>query len=111
LRLVTRTFYFRPPEDNYYTELIQQWRSVRRFLPKLLSIIDFEGNQAGQKILEAWQFLQSIEGQRKPKMDSAPLKIVDKKWAAIVITEDGTALTSCLYFLRFREIIRRITPS
>lgn len=66
----------RPPEDNYYTELIQQWRSVRRFLPKLLSIIDFEGNQAGRKILEAWQFLQSIEGNRKPKMDTAPLKIV-----------------------------------
>jgi hypothetical protein len=43
----------RPPEDNYYDELLKQWRSVRRFLPKLLSIIDFEGNQAGQKILEA----------------------------------------------------------
>ncbi len=79
----------RPPEDNYYQELIQQWRAVRRFLPKLLSIIDFEGNQAGQKILEAWQFLQSIEGQRKPKMDAAPLKIVDKKWATWVVTPDG----------------------
>ncbi|MGB5631837.1 MAG: Tn3 family transposase, partial [Waterburya sp.] len=90
----------RPPEDNYYTELIQQWRAVRRFLPKLLSIIDFEGNQAGQKILEAWQFLQSIEGQRKPKMDSAPLKIVDKKWAVWVIDENGSidrrAYTFCV---------------
>ena len=36
----------RPPEDNYYDELLKQWRSVRRFLPKLLSIIDFEGNRA-----------------------------------------------------------------
>ncbi len=90
----------RPPEDNYYTELIQQWRAVRRFLPKLLSIIDFEGNQAGQKILEAWQFLQSIEGQRKPKMDAAPLKIVDKKWAGWVIDENGSidrrAYTFCV---------------
>ncbi|MDJ0634045.1 MAG: DUF4158 domain-containing protein [Xenococcaceae cyanobacterium MO_188.B29] len=90
----------RPPEDNYYQELIQQWRAVRRFLPKLLSIIDFEGNQAGQKILEAWQFLQSIEGQRKPLMDSAPLKIVDKKWAGWVIAENGNidrrAYTFCV---------------
>ena len=39
----------RPPEDNYYDELLKQWRSVRRFLPKLLSIVDFEGNQAGKK--------------------------------------------------------------
>ncbi len=90
----------RPPEDNYYAELIQQWRSVRRFLPKLLSIIDFEGNQAGGKILEAWQFLQSIEGNRKPKMNAAPLKIVDKKWAALVVASDGTidrrAYTFCV---------------
>ena len=90
----------RPPEDNYYQELIEQWRAVRRFLPKLLSIIDFEGNQAGQKILEAWQFLQSIEGRRKPKMDSAPLKIVDKKWAGWVVDENGNidrrAYTFCV---------------
>jgi TnpA family transposase len=90
----------RPPEDNYYTELIQQWRSVRRFLPKLLSIIDFEGNQAGQKILEAWQFLQSIEGQRQPSMDAAPLKVVDKKWAVWVIDSNGSinrrAYTFCV---------------
>jgi hypothetical protein len=90
----------RPPEDNYYDELLKQWRSVRRFLPKLLSIIDFEGNQAGGKILEAWQFLQSVEGQRKPKMDAAPLKIVDKKWATWVIDEDGSidrrAYTFCV---------------
>ena len=79
----------RPPEDNYYQELFQQWRAVRRFLPKFLSTIDFEGNLAGQKILEAWQFLQSIEGLRKPKMDAAPLKIVDKRWASWVIQEDG----------------------
>lgn len=80
----------RPPEDNYYDESLKQWRGVRRFLPNLLSIIDFEGNQAGQKVLQAWQFLQSIEGQRKPKMDSAPLKIVDKKWAVWVIDENGS---------------------
>ena len=90
----------RPPEDNYYQELLGQWRAVRRFLPKLLSIIDFEGNQAGQKILEAWQFLQSIEGKRKPKMDEAPLKIVDKRWAAWVVSKDGSidrrAYTFCV---------------
>ena len=79
----------RPPEDNYYQELLQQWRAVRRFLPKLLSTLDFEGNLAGQKILEAWRFLQSIEGHRKPKMDAAPLKIVKKSWLAWVVSEDG----------------------
>lgn len=90
----------RPPEDNYYQELLQQWRAVRLFLPKLLSTIDFEGNQAGQNILEAWQFLQSLEGKRKPNMDAAPLKIVPKKWMNWVVTEDGSidrhAYTFCV---------------
>ena len=101
----------RPPEDNYYDELIKQWRSVRRFLPKLLSIMDFEGNQAGQKVLEAWQFLQSIEGKRKPSMDAAPLKIVDKKWAIWVIDEHGSidrkAYTFCVLGQLIEALRRR----
>ncbi len=108
----------RPPEDNYYQELLQQWRAVRRFLPTLLSTIDFEGNLAGQKILEAWQFLQSLEGKRKPKMDAAPLKIVDKKWANWVVTEDGNidrrAYTFCVLEQLLQGLRRRdlfVTPS
>ncbi|NET91488.1 MAG: Tn3 family transposase [Kamptonema sp. SIO1D9] len=90
----------RPPEDNYYQELLQQWRAVRRFLPRLLSVLDFEGNLAGQKVLKAWKFLQSIEGSRKPKMAQAPLNIINKKWWSWVIQEDGTidrrAYTFCV---------------
>jgi Domain of unknown function (DUF4158) len=90
----------RPPEDNYYQELLQQWRAVRRFLPKLLSTLDFQGNLAGQKILVAWKFLQSIEGHRKPKMDAAPLKIVNKSWVSWVVSSDGSidrrAYTFCV---------------
>jgi hypothetical protein len=101
----------RPPEDNYYDELLKQWRGVRRFLPKLLSIIDFEGNQAGQKVLQAWQFLQSIEGKRNPKMDAAPLKIVDKKWAIWVIDENGSidrkAYTFCVLGQLLEALRRR----
>ncbi|MBE9039602.1 Tn3 family transposase [Oscillatoriales cyanobacterium LEGE 11467] len=90
----------RPPEDRYHQELLQQWRAVRRFLPKLLSILDFQGNLAGQKTLAAWKFLQSIEGHRKPKMDAAPLKIVNKSWASWVVSSDGSidrrAYTFCV---------------
>ena len=108
----------RPPEDNYYQELLQQWRTIRRFLPKLLSTIDFEGNLAGQLILEAWEFLQSIEGRRKPLMDAAPLKIVEKKWASWVVTEDGSidrrAYTFCVLEQLLEGLRRRdlfVTPS
>lgn len=37
----------RPPEDNYYQELLERWRAIRRFLPTLLCIIDFQATEAG----------------------------------------------------------------
>lgn len=95
----------RPPEDNYYQELLQQWRSVRRFLPTLLSTIEFEGNQSSSSVLEAWQFLQSIEGKKRPKVDAAPLKVVNKNWARWVIKLDGSIDRRAYTFCVLEQII------
>lgn len=90
----------RPHDDNYYQELLSRWRQVRRFLPTLLRTVDFESNIAGKPILKAWHFLSSIEGQRQPKMESAPLGVVSKSWQRWVIGKDGQinrrAYTFCI---------------
>lgn len=70
----------RPPDDQYYPEILSRWRTVRRFLPTLLNTIDFQATQAGQPILAAVAFLKSIEGKRQPVMTEAPLAIVNKGW-------------------------------
>ena len=70
----------RPPDDQYYPEILSRWRTVRLFLPTLLNTIDFQATQAGQDILAALTFLKSIEGKRKPVMTEAPLSIVTKGW-------------------------------
>jgi TnpA family transposase len=70
----------RPPDDQYYPEILSRWRTVRLFLPTLLNTIDFQATQAGQDILAAVAFLKSIEGKRKPVMTEAPLSIVSKGW-------------------------------
>ena len=70
----------RPPDDQYYPEILSRWRTVRLFLPTLLNTIDFQATQAGQPILAALAFLKSIEGQRQPVMTPAPLAIVSKGW-------------------------------
>ena len=62
----------RPPDDQYYPEILSRWRTVRLFLPTLLNTIDFQATQAGQPILAALAFLKSIEGQRQPVMTPAP---------------------------------------
>src|SRR5713101_3099589 len=51
----------RPPDDNYYAELVERYHSVRRFVPTLLRTVSFEGTQAGQPLLKAVHFLSQLE--------------------------------------------------
>jgi len=100
----------RPPEDKYYDMMLSRWRQIRLFLPKLLDTINFEGTEAVKPILEAWQFLRSIEGKKKPAMKDAPLDVVSKSWVKLVVGVDGEidrkAYTFCL-LQRLRSALRR----
>jgi hypothetical protein len=100
----------RPPEDNYYDLMLSRWRHVRKFLPKLLLTIDFEGTESAVPISDALQFLRSIEGQKKPDMSTAPLAVVSKNWARLVVGAQGEidrkAYTFCV-LERLRIALRR----
>ncbi len=100
----------RPPEDKYYDMMLSRWRHVRLFLPKLLDTINFEGTEAVKPILEAWQFLRSIEGKKKPAMKDAPLGVVNKNWVKLVVDVEGEidrkAYTFCV-LQRLRSALRR----
>ncbi|MEA5516760.1 Tn3 family transposase, partial [Nodularia sp. UHCC 0506] len=108
----------RPPEDDYYPELLKRWTQVRRFLPSLLRTIDFQATKAGQSILKAVEFLKSIEKKANPKMDNAPLNGITKGWLQLIVQPnadiDRRAYTFCTLErlcegLRRRELF--ITPS
>lgn len=51
----------REDHGNYYEHLCNHYGQVRRFLPRLLREIHFEGNRAGQSVLEALEFLKRFE--------------------------------------------------
>jgi TnpA family transposase len=108
----------RPPEDKYYDKMLTRWRHIRIFLPKLLNTIEFKGTEAVKPILEAWQFLRSIEGQKNPVMKDAPITVVKRSWVKLVIGADGEidrkAYTFCVLqglrsALRCRDIF--VQPS
>lgn len=90
----------RPPDDNYYQELLKKWRTVRRFLPLLLSTIEFRGTEAAKPVLEALMFLKSIEGSSRPRMDNAPTEVVQRGWRRMVFNDekciDRQAYTFCV---------------
>lgn len=89
----------RPPEDDYYPELLKRWTQVRRFLPSLLRTIDFQATKAGQSTLKAMEFLKSIEKKANPKMDAAPLNGITRGWLQLIVQPntdiDRRAYTFC----------------
>jgi hypothetical protein len=46
----------RDGKDNYYEQLSNHYRQIRRFLPKLLKEIRFEGNRAASPSWRRWSF-------------------------------------------------------
>jgi TnpA family transposase len=107
----------RPPEDNYYKELVGRYGRVRRFLPALLREVAFEGTQAGQPILRALKAL-GTPTPHQPDLCRAPLDFVPRAWRRLVVGRDHQidrrAYTLCVLEslqdgLRRRDVF--VTPS
>jgi hypothetical protein len=84
----------------------------------LLETIDFQATKSGQPILEAIQFLASIEGKPKPKMDNAPQSMITKGWSRWVNLPAGDidrhAYTFCVLEQLMAGLRRRdlfVSPS
>lgn len=79
----------RPYDDSFRDEMVEQYGRVRRFLPKLLSAIQFKAAPAGKTTLEAFQYLASLLESRKQVLEDAPLEIVSNSWKRLVLDKEG----------------------
>jgi TnpA family transposase len=78
----------RPPQDVFYRELQARYRRVRRFLPALLTHIRFGASPAGKAVVEALDYLRTVE--KAPKEEpAAPLTVVSKAWQRHVVKDNG----------------------
>ena len=107
----------RPPEDVYYEQLRLSYRRVRRFLRILLQTAAFGASPAGGPLIEAIDYLKTLEGNQKKALAEPPLDIVDSAWCGHVICDgkvDPQAYTFC-FLDRLRKGLRRrdvfVTPS
>ena len=90
----------RPNSDEMLDTILSRWRYVRIFLPTLLEKIEWNGMENAAPILEALNFLRSIEGFTRPDMSAAPIKVVTKTWTRLVVNASGVidrkAYTFCV---------------
>src|SRR4051812_21786219 len=61
-----------PLDDHYFEDLRTRYSQVRRFLPALLEAVEFAATDAGRPATDAFGFLKTIEGQKRPDMSQAP---------------------------------------
>jgi Tn3 transposase DDE domain len=80
----------REDHGNYYEHLCNHYGQVRPFLPRLLREIHFEGNRAGQSILEALEFLKRLEDSPQVTIQDVPREVLSRGWRQLVEQPDGS---------------------
>jgi hypothetical protein len=89
----------KPNHDKYYDELLEQYRTVRRFLPTLLNTVKFQTTKEGKPVQAAIEFLATTEGKRQPSFQNAPLDIINAGWKSIVINSKTKEIDRAGYTL------------
>ena len=83
-----------PPDDIFYRELENKEQTVKNFLPAMLRVMNFDGNEAGKPVIQALNWLKS-----KSKKE-VPMLIVNKTWKRYVLDKDNqlnkAAYTFCV---------------
>ena len=100
----------RPPDDVYYQELSEHYRSVKGYLPHVLTHISFEAAPAGRPLLAACDWLRDQQDRNKTDSD-APREVIDKAWQRYVVQKDGRVDYSGLHLLRARPIADCHSPA
>ncbi|HEY2158612.1 MAG TPA: DUF4158 domain-containing protein, partial [Isosphaeraceae bacterium] len=78
-----------PSDDHYFEDLRTRYSQARRFLPALLEAVEFAATDAGRPATEAFRFLKTIEGQKRPDMSQAPQTLMTPAWKRVVIGPEG----------------------
>lgn len=107
----------RPPDDIYYTELENRYRSLRLFIPSLLKHIAFGASPAGKPVVEGYEWLKLHELRIKTKL-AAPRDVITNSWQRYVLDDNDEiqikAYTLCV-FDELRKALRRrdifVSPS
>lgn len=86
----------RPQNEIHFKELDKRYRTIRLFLPTLLSHIRFEGNVNGQPLLAALEWLEENLTQKTPAYP-APKDMIRNTWQADIYGQDRDAFDMHAY--------------
>jgi len=97
------------PDERGLEELVGRYSPVRKFMPLLLSLVDFDGIDTARPVLDAVNFLRRHNtGRPSPGWTEAPDDVVTPPWRRFVDADgfDHRAYTLCVVE-RLRDSLRR----
>ncbi|EQC1412857.1 Tn3 family transposase, partial [Providencia rettgeri] len=97
------TSLIRPANNVYFNELDTKFKTVRRFLPDLLSKIHFEGNASAEALIEALCWID-VNLKKKKTDNDAPREIINKPWQQHVVRKDGSIDFHAYTFCALKEL-------
>jgi len=95
-----------PPHEPFDDQLKGQYPQIRRFLPTVLTTIQFQGTLSGQSTLDALQFLRDLDGVQPPKLHHAPTAAVGARWRRLVL-DSGQVIDRTFYTFAVLERLQQ----
>ena len=97
------TSIIRPANNVYFNELDAKFKTIRRFLPDLLSGIHFEGNASAETLINTLGWIE-VNLKKKKADNDAPREIINKPWQQHVVRKDGSIDFHAYTFCALKEL-------
>lgn len=100
----------RPKNEDFQTEMIEQYGRVRHFLPTVLNELSFMATPEGKNTLKAFDYMVENKDSRKKIFENPPLEIIGQAWKRLVFNSEKLinrqAYTLC-FLDKLQDSLRR----
>jgi hypothetical protein len=91
-----------------FSELFQNYSNIRKFLPKLLEMIEFKSSLSGQTVIETWKFLKKQESRKQKKYYiNPPLTGISSDWQEVTVKKTTDKVYACGYTFWVLELMQK----
>src|SRR5680860_790193 len=78
------------PDNSYYLEeMMAQHGKIKKILPRLFQDIEFEAAPTGEKLLDIFHFLASLQYDKGQYLENPPLEIITPIWKRLITDKEG----------------------
>src|SRR5680860_1542361 len=79
----------RPDNSDYLEEMMAQHGKIKKILPRLFQDIEFEAAPTGEKLLDIFHFLASLQYDKGQYLENPPLEIITPIWKRLITDKEG----------------------